>query len=78
MIGESAQTKVTLPDDATGIVRIEFGGKSYIVAVIDGSVEWSISDLTLGEYSVSATYKGDDKYYGSSDNASFRVLKHDF
>ena len=39
----------------------------------DGTGQTSISDLNLGEYSVSATFKGDDEFKPDTNTTSFKV-----
>ncbi len=54
---------VTLPEDATGNVTIIVDGKEYTnVTVVNGTANFTISDLPTGKHNITVIYSGDDKY----------------
>ena len=74
-VGENVTVTVTVPDDATGHVLIDIGGVGYYVNVTDGRGTAQIPRIPDGDYNVSLTYTGDDKYLPSSNTTSFNVNK---
>ena len=59
---EKAIINVTLPNDATGIVTVKVGDKTYDAVVNNDGTTIITSELTAGIYEVNATYNGDNKY----------------
>lgn len=58
---------VTLPEDATGNVTIIVDGKEYTnVTVVNGTANFTISDLPTGKHNITVIYSGDDKYVSES------------
>ena len=52
------------------------GDKEYVLPVVNGKADMTISDLDPGNYTVEAKYSGDDKYLPStSKSVSFTVNK---
>lgn len=74
-VGDDEKITVTLPDDATGTVTIEVGGKRYTALVKDGKAEFTVAGLKAGKYTVDAAYSGDDKYLPVSGSDTFKVSK---
>ena len=64
---EDISISVDLPEDATGNVTVKINDEVYILPVINGTVDFNISELAPGNYSVVVGYSGDYKY----DNASY-------
>ena len=60
--GSPAIIKVTLPEDATGIVVADIDGELYAVNVEDGVAIIEVPGLEEGNYTAEVTYYGDDKY----------------
>ena len=73
--GQNLSVSVALPDDATGDVSIIIDGKNYTEKVINGTATFTISNLTVGKYDISAVYDGDDKYLENSAKSSVIVAK---
>lgn len=72
-VGDPAVISVLVPEDATGTITVIVDGRYYTSSPVDGMAVFSISDLEAGEYTVDATYSGDDKYEPSSGSDSFSV-----
>ena len=73
--GDNLTVKVKLPDDATGQVLIDIDGVGYYLNVTDGVGEAQIPYLPSGNYTVTLTYTGDDKYGPTTKTESFEVSK---
>ncbi|MEE0025313.1 Ig-like domain-containing protein, partial [Methanobrevibacter sp.] len=71
--GDKAVITVTLPSDATGSVSIVVNGKTYTAAINNGKATLTVSGLAKGTYTVTASYKGNDKYLPKSGSGSFNV-----
>ena len=74
--GNKQIIEVTVPDDATGTVLIDINDKHYYANVSDGKAILELDDLPGDDYSVTATYLGDENYAGKSDSATFKVTKN--
>ena len=72
--GENTNITVKLPGDVNGTVLIDLNGIGYYINVTNGvgSLKLPI-DLMPGEYDVTATYQGNDKYVSKSAYDSFKV-----
>ena len=64
---------VTVPEDATGDVKVTIDGKSYTVPIRDGKAVIDISDLPDGSHNFEVTYPGNDKY--ASKTVSGTIVK---
>ena len=56
---------VTLPGDAKGTVTMTINGKTSTAAVEDGQAKFRVEGLDMGEYPVTLSYSGDDRYPAS-------------
>jgi len=74
-VGENVTITVNVPSDATGQVLIDIDGVGYYINVTDGSGTIEIPRLAAGEYNVTLTYTGDDKYLSSSNSTTVKVSK---
>ena len=74
-VGDDAIIIVNVSDGATGIVAITVNSKQYNVTLDDGTGILKLSNLTSGEYNVSANYLGDNKYLPSENTTTFKVNK---
>ena len=74
-VGENVTITVNVPSDATGQVLIDIDGVGYYINVTDGSGTIEIPRLAAGEYNVTLTYTGDDKYLSSSNTTTVKVSK---
>ena len=72
--GDDEVLVVTLPSGATGTVNITVGNRAYDnVPINNGKVELPVSDLGGGDYNVTVSYGGDDKYLPNSTAGKFNV-----
>ena len=53
---------IDLPSDASGNVSVTIGNESFVVPVVDGKATVSTENISNGDYNVSISYSGDDKY----------------
>ena len=75
-VGDVAKINVTVPDGATGKVRIEIDGKEYFSEIDNGVARFEIENLTAGVKTVYVSYVGDNNYTGNHTSGNFTVLKH--
>ena len=64
---------VVSPNNATGNVTFNIAGKDYVIDLVNGKGNITISDLPVGEYNVNVTYNGDNNYYPSSTVAKLNI-----
>ena len=64
---------VELPEDATGYVLVDVGGKGYYAPVKDGKATVDIAGLDAGNYTAVVTYTGDDKYAPTTNNVTLSI-----
>ena len=53
---------IGLPSDASGNVSVTIGNDTVVVPVVDGKATVSTENISNGDYNVSISYSGDDKY----------------
>ena len=53
---------INLPEDATGNFTVTVNGKNYTAELVKGKATVKVTDLPPGDYDVTLTYSGDDKY----------------
>ena len=73
--GENETIIFNLPSDATGNLTITFNGQTFNETIKDGKVILENLKLPAGNYTVNATYLGDDYYRGSYSEELFIVAK---
>ena len=76
MVLDDATVIVNVPYNAGGHVSIIVNGESIYLPVVDGSVSWTISNLSAGTYEVDAVYSGDYKYLSNSSVGNFTVHRY--
>ena len=75
-VGDNEVIIFNVPEDATGNITVKVAGKTYTVAVSGGKGNLTVPNLHRGDYTVEATYNGDDKYKPIDNKTSFKVAKH--
>ena len=75
VVGEDAVIGVSVPGIVSGVVNVTVNDESYDVAIVDGKGTLTISNLVAGDYNISASYLGDDKYLSSSNSTKFTISK---
>ncbi|MBR0270466.1 MAG: Ig-like domain repeat protein [Methanobrevibacter sp.] len=74
-ISQMINITVKLPGDATGYVLLDINGTQFYADVENGTAKYLIVPANTGEFVVTATYLGDDKYYSNSTTCSFVCSK---
>ena len=74
-VGDDEIIVFVLPEDATGYVVLEIGDMQSYAKVNEGVAVATISGLAEGNYTVVATYTGDDKYNTADTSGDFEVTK---
>jgi len=63
---------VTVPDNATGNVTVNVGGKEYITKIDDnGNAVVYVDDISSGDHTIVVEYSGDDNYAGNYTISNF-------
>ena len=76
MVLDDAVVIVDVYDNASGHISISVDGGSIYLPVVDGSVSWTVSNLSAGTYEVNAVYSGDYKYLSNSTLGNFIVHRY--
>ena len=63
------------PADATGYVIVNVDGVDYGINITNGESSVEIPDLKGGDYTVKATYLGDEKYLEAVDETEMSIAK---
>ena len=66
-------TLTSLDENITGVVNVKFNDKSYNINVIDSKGSLYIGKLTPGEYTIKATYEGDENFSSAKASCDFKV-----
>ena len=78
--GEDINIEVSVPQGVEGqiIIRLNDASQTTVTGSIsDGKAKFKVSGLVAGNYTVNATYSGNDYYGGVNESASFEVKKAD-
>lgn len=73
--GEAATVVMTVLHDARGNVTLKINDKEYVCKIADAKATINVSSLVDGDYTVIATYNGDNNYFSSSNVTNFKVNK---
>ena len=74
--GDDATVEISLPADATGNIKIFID--DILIAessIINGQSLIPINDLPIGDYNISVSYSGDNKYQKSSNKSNLSILR---
>ena len=74
-VGDNEVIVFNVPEDATGNLTVKVNNQTYTVPVSGGKGELILPDLGAGNYTVEATYNGDDKYEPNTNSTKFEVAK---
>ena len=72
--GVNSTVGVDLPKDAEGTVTVEIEGKKYTANIINGTAKVNIPGLGVGDYNITTTYSGDDKYVSMTKKGNITVI----
>ena len=70
-VGETAQVKITLPTDATGIVTVSLDGHDYNATLVGGKATVDLRGLNAGNYTLEVTYHGE----GNNSDVTMKDVK---
>ena len=71
--GMNLNITVTLPGDATGLINITAGNKSYVKQLKNGTVDFNIPGLEPGLHNLTIAYLGDNNYQNSTTSILVKV-----
>ena len=74
-VGDDEVITIILPDDATNYVLYEVGDVKTYAELENGKATITIPGLAEGNYTITVTYTGDDKYNIVENLSSFEVSK---
>ena len=67
---------VVLPSDATGSILVSIDGKDPVsIPLVNGVAKVDLSNLTVGNHTISIKYEGDGKYSGFEKSACVQVTE---
>ncbi|PWB88283.1 Ig-like domain repeat protein [Methanobrevibacter thaueri] len=72
-VGEDVILTITPPSDATGNVTLNINNVAETLILNNSKANYTIKNIKRGDYKISATYNGDDKYLASSDSKFIEV-----
>ena len=78
--GNDVTIVVTVPEGVTGNITLKLNdtdGRSITLPIEGGKVTWTVEGLAAGNYTVNATYNGNDDYNIKTESAKFEVRKAD-
>jgi len=73
--GETATITITINKNATGNIVVKVAGKDYTAAISNGKATANVKDLVSGNYTVEATYAGNDYVLSDTKTALLKVIK---
>ena len=74
---ESVEIAVNFYNNVSGNVTVRINDDERIIGIVNNSAALTLSDLSVGAYSVSAAYPENDYFESAFDTGSFRVLSAD-
>lgn len=75
-VGDSVVVGVVLNQSINNVVKVNVNDKDYVVGIVNGKGNLTLSDLAFGTYTVKATFAGEGKYAEcNSTDATFDVNK---
>ena len=78
LVGETAIVNVTLPGNANSDVILTLpNGTNLTVKAVNGVAVFTIDGLPYGNYTLNATYVGDNNYQRATKQGKLSILKHD-
>ena len=73
-IVEGDDLVIVLPSDASGNVSVTIGNESFTVPVVDGKATISTENISNGDYEITLSYSGDDKYVPHNSTVNISVV----
>ena len=72
-MGEDAIIKVTAPEGADGRIVININNQDYVANIVDNVATFTVSGLVNGNYTITATYDGNDRYDKKQNTSEITV-----
>ena len=66
-VGKDLTITITTDSDATGNISLYINNKLETLTLTDAKANYTIKNITRGDYRITAIYNGDEKYLKSSD-----------
>ena len=73
--GSTVIIPINIARAATGIIELTINGSTYQQTISNGSVTFSIPNLSVNKYPITASYAGDKRYSESTIRSEVNVLK---
>ena len=67
IVGEDLLLTITTPNDSTGNISLYINNNLHTLILNNSQVNYTIKNISRGDYRITAVYNGNDKYKGSSD-----------
>ena len=72
---DTPEISINLPSDATGNLTVNVDGTNYTKTLVNGSASITVPTLSEGEYNLTVTYSGDDKYSAVTKTTTINIKK---
>ncbi|WP_458403479.1 Ig-like domain repeat protein [Methanobrevibacter sp.] len=72
--GENATFIISIDEDATGVLSIEIGSKSYVQPVNKSNMSISVSNLSIGKTTAKIIFSGDKRFKSKDAAIEFKVM----
>ena len=72
-VGKDFTLTITTNNDAMGNVSFYINNNLYILTLTNAKVNYTINNITRGDYVFYAVYNGDDKYLSSENSVKIEV-----
>jgi hypothetical protein len=73
-VGDSVVVSVILNQSINNVVTVNFNGKDYLIGIVNGKGNLTLSGLAFGTYNVNATFAGEGKYVESTSNTAILAV----
>jgi hypothetical protein len=73
-VGDSVLVGVVLNQAINNVATVNVNGKDYLIGIVNGKGNLTLSGLTFGTYTVNAIFAGEGKYAESSSNNATVVV----
>ena len=72
-VGSDVILTITVTDSATGNVTLSINNNTQTLALTNSKTQYTIKNIKRGDYLITASYNGDDKYLTSQDSKFIEV-----
>ena len=67
-VGDKAVVSITLNQSINAVVTVKVNGANHTVGLVNGKGDFTLANLTEGNYIINAVFAGDDRYVNSTSN----------